>query len=189
MAWEPDYVTAEELGEYLRILPDDDLDAVLLQRSVTTASRAIDKHCRRQFGLVAAPEARSYDVAQWTYNQWMVNIDDLMDTTGMLIDGEPAVLPVLRPRNAAPRGEPWTWLALGTSATEVTVTARWGWTTVPEPVKAACLLQASRLVARRDAPFGIAGSPEAGSEMRLLARIDPDVQVTLENYRRKASPM
>ena len=49
----------------------------------------------------------------------------------------------------------------------------------------ATLLQASRLAARRDSPFGVAGSPDAGSEMRLLARVDPDVAVALEPYRRR----
>ena len=64
------------------------------------------------------------------------------------------------------------------------VTARWGWAAVPSTIKQATLLQASRLLARRDAPFGIAGSPDVGSEIRLLARVDPDVAVAVAPYRR-----
>lgn len=55
--------------------------------------------------------------------------------------------------------------------------------TVPDSIKLACLLQASRFFIRREAPFGIAGSPEAGSELRLLAKVDPDVEVILGPYR------
>lgn len=53
---------------------------------------------------------------------------------------------------------------------------------VPPTITAACLLQASRFWKRRDAPFGIAGSPVLGNEMRLLAKLDPDVEVMLWNY-------
>ncbi|WP_211288847.1 hypothetical protein [Actinophytocola xinjiangensis] len=102
--------------------------------------------------------------------------------------------PVLRPRNAGPEGRPWTELAIPDAFAVgarfgqpdgVRVTARFGWTTVPVAVEQASLLQASRLVARRSAPFGVAGSPEVGSEMRLLAKVDPDVAVTLDGYRRR----
>lgn len=48
---------------------------------------------------------------------------------------------------------------------------------IPAGIKYACLIQASRLVKRKDAPFGVAGSPAMGSEMRLLDRLDPDVVV------------
>lgn len=50
---------------------------------------------------------------------------------------------------------------------------------VPKPVSIATKLQASRWYKRRDAPFGVAGSPELGSELRLLPKLDPDVEVLL----------
>ena len=50
---------------------------------------------------------------------------------------------------------------------------------VPSSVKLATELQASRWAKRRDAPFGVAGSPELGSELRILAKLDPDVQILL----------
>lgn len=52
---------------------------------------------------------------------------------------------------------------------------------VPAPVKYACMLQASRWFKRKDAPFGISGSPEMQGEMRLLAKLDPDVEVLLDS--------
>jgi len=53
---------------------------------------------------------------------------------------------------------------------------------VPTTVKQATLLQASRVFARREAPFGVAGSPDMGSELRLLEKVDPDVAVMLVPY-------
>lgn len=188
MTWAPDYVAVGVLAEFVRI-PDSDDDAQLAP-AISAASRAIDRHCRRQFGLVAAPEARYYR-PRWDSRRctWVVDTDDLMTVTGLLVDGEVVASPVLLPRNAGAEGRPWMALVLdGTPSSEVAVTARWGWTAVPEAVKEACMLQASRLFKRRVAPFGIAGSPGEGSEIRLLAKLDPDVVVSLEAYRRKARP-
>lgn len=206
MAWKPDYVSAADLAAYVRIT--DNLDDAQLARAVTAASRAIDRHTRRQFGKTNTAEARYYS-ARWAtrLGAWVVPIDDLMTTTGLVVeldttgDGTYATeiasgTYVLRPRNAAADGEPWTELALLSSASaspcgadgELRITATWGWTSVPVTVEEACLLQASRLDFRRNAPAGVAGSPDAGSEIRLLAKLDPDVAVTLEPYRRKARP-
>lgn len=189
MAWAPSYVEVDDLADFVRI--DDNDDDAQLALAIAAASRAIDRLCRRQFGLVAAPEARYYR-PRWDRRRcaYVVDTDDLMTVTGLLVDDEAVASPVLLPRNAAANGRPWTTLELGTTtpASEVEVTARWGWTAIPDTVKEACLLQGSRVFARRGAPFGIAGSPDSGSEMRLLAKVDPDVAVSLEDYRRKARP-
>lgn len=189
MAWAPNYCEDTDLADYARI-PDTD-DDVQLGLAISAASRAIDRHCRRQFGLVATPEARRYRVRS-RCGYWVATVDDLMTTTGLLVDGQAVVDPELTPLNAAAEGRPWTALEVDESAVDdrgrVSITASWGWTTVPTAVVEACLLQASRVFARRGAPFGIAGSPDSGSEMRLLAKVDPDVAVSLEPYRRKARP-
>lgn len=201
MAWAPDYCTPDELKAFVRIADDLDDDQVAL--AVSAASRAVDQATGRQFGLVAAPEARAFvprfDALRM---RWTVDIDDLMTASGLgvafdeVADGtfSAAITDyVLRPANAAAEGRPWTELAVRTSSAvqpsgpdaSVQVTARWGWTTVPGAVQEATLLQASRLLARRDSPYGVAGSPDAGSEVRLLARVDPDVAVALRLYRRR----
>lgn len=190
MAWAPDYVTADDLREYVTNSDEEiPADEAQYPRAIAAASRSIDRHCRRQFGLVAAPEARYYRVRR-VGAVWLVDTDDLMTGVGLLVGGVAPATSALRPRNAAAIGQPWTGLALDACPDDewVEVTARWGWTTVPVPVEEACLLQASRLVLRRSAPFGIAGSPDSGSEMRLLAKVDPDVAVTLEPYRKRARP-
>jgi hypothetical protein len=192
MAWAPDYTEVDDLREFVTDLATQiPADEANFPRAIAAASRAIDRHCRRQFGLVAAPEVRRYRVHR-RCGYWVADIDDLMTTTGLLIDGQAVVEPELTPLNAAAEGKPWTALEVDESILDdrgrVSLTARWGWTTVPVAVTEACLLQASRLVARRGAPFGVAGSPATGSEVRLLAKVDPDVAVSLGAYQRRARP-
>ncbi|WP_027934561.1 head-tail connector protein [Amycolatopsis thermoflava] len=191
MAWQPDYASAAELAEYVR--GDETVDGDELAVAVSAASRAIDEFTHRQFGQTDV-EQRFY-TARWSAyrDTWLVRIDDVMvvptevatdpgDDTWTTV-GNPRMLP----RNAAAEGRPWTELQLpstiGSIAVDgVRVTARFGWTEVPDTIKQATLLQASRLFARRDSPFGVAGSPDIGSELRLLAKLDPDVQVMVANY-------
>lgn len=193
MAWAPDYVSTLDLTQYLRI--GDTNDNAQIALAVTAASRAVDRATSRQFGLVAAPEERTY-TARWDRDRcrWVVEIDDLMTATGLEVTTSAGVIDVfaLQPGNASFEDRPWTRLVVDPSSAVqptaaedgVTVKARFGWTTVPVAVQQATLVQASRLFKRRDAPFGVAGSPELGSELRLLAKVDPDVEVVLGPYRR-----
>jgi hypothetical protein len=72
------------------------------------------------------------------------------------------------------------------SKIDLVIDGLWGWTAVPTSVKQATMLQATRLAARRDSPFGVAGSPSEGSELRLLAKVDPDVETVIgKKYRRE----
>lgn len=64
----------------------------------------------------------------------------------------------------------------------VRITAKWGWPAVPASVKEAQLLQAARIFARKDAPFGTAGSAELGVIRMLASRLDPDTKVMLEQF-------
>ena len=199
MTWAPDYCTADELKAFVRIA--DDLDDVQLGLAIAAASRAIDAATHRQFGLVDTPEARVYTARyDGARLRWYCDIDDLMTTTGLsvAVDTEAdetyagvVTLHALRPANAAQKARPYTELVFRPDSSVqpngveagVEVTARWGWTVVPDAVKQACLLQSSRLLSRRDSPFGIAGSPENGGELRLLAKVDPDVEVAIADYR------
>lgn len=202
MAWQPDYVSLAEAKAYVRI-PDtaDDAEIAL---AVTVASRAIDLNCDRQFGQLAAVEARLYE-PYWDRRRgrWIIPIDDLMTQTGLLIKADLDNDGVysdsidafdVEPHNAAQNNKPWIAIVVKPTSTnkpsssaanmKVQVTARFGWLTVPSAVKQATLLQASRFLARRDSPYGVAGSPDMGSEVRLLARLDADVAVSVSPYRR-----
>lgn len=190
MPYGPDYVTVADFKSWLRVDPDDDDDDTHLQRAVTAACRAVDEHCNRQFGLVPAPVEYVADV--WGRDEcgrWLASLPDLMTTTGLVVvaDGSTVAAEsyVLQPRNAAFRERPWTSIAVDSGTRgDVVVTGRWGWSAVPAAVAQATLLQASRFLIRRDSPFGIAGSPDNGNELRLLARVDADVAVSLRGYRR-----
>jgi hypothetical protein len=181
MSWAPDYATVQELRDYRRILDADD-DAQLAL-ALTAASRAVDRACDRQFGLTAS-QTRSYEaVYDRRLCAWVVEIDDVMSTPAVE-SGDTAITDFdLRPRNADAKGRPWTSLELSSGpSADVDVTATFGWLAVPEAVKMATLLQASRFHARRDSPWGVAGSPQSGGELRLLERVDPDVRVSLAAY-------
>ncbi len=193
MAWAPDYVTLAALKTYLRITDtNDDAD---LSIAITAASRAIDDHCNRQFGKVAAAESRAY-TARPDYERgvWVVDIDDLDDVIGLavMVGTSAVTLYSLEPVNAVLKGKVWTQLVVSAdsavqpcgTANELTITGKWGWTVAPVPVGQAGRLQASRFFSRRNSPYGVAGSPDQGSELRLLSRVDPDVGVSLRGYRR-----
>lgn len=208
MPWAPSYVSVDELQVALRIPVADTLDDTMLQFAIDAASRAIDQVTNRQFGLVASAEAREYR-AEWnkTLCRYAVDIDDLQTTTGLLVaadddddgvyDDDTWVLNAedgfyMDPMNAPDKGRPWTRIVFRSDADapplgvdKVRVTGRFGWTVVPETIKQATLVQASRFFYRREAPFGVAGSPSTGSEIRLLSMVDPDVAVMVRPYRRQ----
>jgi hypothetical protein len=198
--WAPDYLDQEEAADFLNLGTPSDEEAADLAVFIPAASRAIDRACGRQFGAVETPQERFY-TPRWsrTRGRWMVRIDDLMSTTGLVVtvrteDGTElgAATYTLEPRNAAADGVPWTDMALlsssavlpGGAGDEMGITAEWGWTAFPDVVTAAAKLQLSRFWARRQSPFGIAGSPDQGNELRLLERLDPDVAVMLRSVRR-----
>jgi hypothetical protein len=193
MAWAPDYVTDEELRDYVDVDDLDDDDVIAL--AISTSSRSLDDHTNRQFGLIDAPAERLYTAwPDYSRGVWVVTIDDVQTATGLVVEVDGTTVTAagyrLEPVNAPADGKPWTRLVFLDAAeakpcgvdAEVSVVARWGWTATPEPVKQATRLQAIRLLKRRHAPFGVAGSPELGSELRILAKLDPDVAVALRGY-------
>lgn len=202
MPWEPDYLTVGTYKAYARI--DDDADDAQIATAIGMASGAVNKQAGRQFGKVAA-EAREYTMRySRSRGAWMAEVDDFQDQAGQSVafdvagDGtftqviDPAAV-VPWPRNAVKRGRVYERLlirrttpGLDDRAYGLRVTLPWGWNAVPAAIVGATLLQVNRMHARRDAPFGVVGSPEQGSELRLLARLDPDVVVAVERYRRRA---
>lgn len=196
MTWAPDYLTSSDAKAYLRV--DDAVDDAQIATAITGASRAIDRACGRQFGVLAAAEERAY-LAEYDRHStpvgWLVQIDDVATATGMVVKvGTTVVTRYTRePLNAVAKGGVWTAVRIAVDAEAqpdadtgwiVSVTALWGWSAVPSTIAHACKIQTSRFLSRRDSPFGVAGSPADGSELRLLARVDPDVAVLVRPYRR-----
>jgi hypothetical protein len=201
MALRPLYASTAELKAYISPGIADGADDAALVLALEAASRAIDHYTGRQFGLAEEPEARIFG-STWP-GRTAVVIDDLMTEEGLEVRtrtdgsvwGDPLELEgasgfSLYPWNAATDGRPWTMLVAASGVRwppgdrAVQVVARWGWTAVPAEVRQACLIQAVRIWKRKDSPFGVAGSPEFGSEVRLLSKLDPDVAVLLGGLKR-----
>lgn len=197
------YATLAELRSFVGIPVADTADDVTLQLALDAAGAQVDRFCDRTFGADASVTTRLYAADLGG----VLTVDPISTLTGLIVatdengDGTYETTWTvgtdfrLEPINAAAAGNPWTRLvALGPrwfprlqyGRPGVSVTAKFGWPggVAPAPVKEATLIQAARLWKRKDAPFGVAGSVEFGSEMRLLAKLDPDVESLLRPYRR-----
>lgn len=194
MAWKPSYVTLQDAKDYMRVTHNNDDAKITL--AIAATSRTIDDHCHRQFGNLAALTLLRYRA--WFNRKdrlWTVSIKDVYSSTGLVVTvGTTAVTQYdLLPDDAALNGRPWERITFRANAErqptgaplEVGVLGLPGWATQPVEVTQACQLQVHRLRSRGDAPFGIAGSPQGGGELRLLARLDPDVEVLLASVERK----
>jgi hypothetical protein len=196
MPWAPPYATAAELAHFMGdAVATDDAELTL---AVETASRSVDRICNRQFGSLDAPESRQFTAHYDAYrHRWIIDVDDFATTDAMTVETvgpqyDSAVeqwLPA--PVNAVAAGGVWTQVVIDSASPAVPtaaeggvrVTATWGWPEVPAAVKMATLIQASRLFARRHAPFGIAGNPEVG-QLRLLERLDVDLVTSVRPFAR-----
>lgn len=186
MPWAPSYIEVEDLAVWLEDYTDD-RDEIYAD-AIEAASRLIDRSCNRQFGSVTPAQDRTFrQILPGRYE-----IDDLMTSVGLLVvdtDGHAVTDYHLTPTNGPQTGKPWTRLVMndstGWTSPELTITASWGWTEIPGAVKMACRIQAARFAKRKDTPYGISGSPQEQGELRLLARLDPDVAVSLRAFQRQ----
>lgn len=197
MAWAPDYASLVEFQGYARTDASDDVEAGF---AIAAASRGVDYTTNRQFGQVDASEERFYEARpDYKGGYWVVDIDDLYDATGVVVvvDSDPLTTFRFEPMNAPAEGKPYERLVFTSESEfyptgavgEISVTSdKWGWPAIPSAVIEATLIQAFRLFTRRSAPFGVAGSPDSGSEVRLLAKLDPDLVTSLAWYRRMRKP-
>lgn len=209
--WKPAYASLDLMKDWLRLRGelDDTEDDALLTLALSASSRAVDAACVRQFGKVASPVTRTYPM-RWsrTLRAHVADIDDLIDLTGLTVSTDDGATTLttdqykLRPRNADADGMVYTYIVIthGVSGCgcgsgfgfgfgfgsvchrELTAAAPWGWNAFPDVIVEATLLQASRLNIRRDSPYGIAGGPDSGTEMRLLERLDPDIAPIVTAY-------
>lgn len=206
MALRPDYCTLAELKAHLRIA--DTADDTALGVCITSASRAVDQFCYRPFGLTGSAIQRLFTYhGQILDGSMAVAIDDLMTTVGLVVTADTGgdftyatTLAInvdfdLYPFNAVADGVPFThlvrrdtsvlaWPCPTSRNKAFSIVGNWGWSTVPSAVEIATLIQAARFFVRRDSPYGVAGSPDMGSEVRLLAAVDPDVAASLAPYRK-----
>jgi hypothetical protein len=188
MALAPDYTTASAVKALLGIT--DTVEDTEIGLAITAASRMVDHFCRRQFGQEPSDSTRYYEITGDTVavGDYMaapttVSVEQGTEVTALTITTDYR----LHPRNSVADGKPYTHIYLENSYgmdAWLKVVGTLGWSSVPDLIEQATQIQALRLFKRKDAAFGIAGSPETGSEMRLLSKLDPDVEVLLRPLRR-----
>jgi len=189
------YCTLADVKAALRI--QDSVDDALLENSVNAASRMIDQYCNRYFYSGSAGEIRYYK-ANDGFTCW---IDDAISVTELKTSStDPLIYDTtwaaedyqLLPANRIANGAYYP--ITGLSATDnylfpvwadialVKVTGQFGWSSVPDSIKFATIIQASRLFKRLESPLGVAGVSDIGI-MRVGANIDGDVAQLINPFR------
>jgi hypothetical protein len=175
------YATAADLKGYLGQSGSDTTDDTQLTDALNSVSREIEKFCNRQFNDAGSATARVY----YPDGYYCTVVDDFSTTTGLVVkvdsagDGTFATTWAAtdvqaEPLNGIVDGESgwpfWKLRAVNNtfpcywpgSRAPLQVTARWGWTAVPAPVKQACLILAAETFRLKGAPFGVANMDQFG---------------------------
>lgn len=171
------------------------LDTTIVERAINATSRAIDRYTGRRFWQDSAPVARLY-AAECRRS---LEVGDISAMAGLVVEVDPGGDGVwtgltagdyhLEPLNADADGGAYAWRRVVvddgdplpvSSRPLVRVTARWGWSLVPDEVNQAAVLKATGLFKRKDAPFGIAGFSDFGAVR--ISRQDPDVISLLQPF-------
>lgn len=190
------YATVPELREHLGDTTGT-LPAGQLEAKLRAASRWVDRVTGRKFWLDPVPTTRRYSPTG-AFEAW---VDDIGSTTGLVVKTDTGANGLyattwttadyqLEPLDADQAGGAYAWwmiravgaqtFAYGGAYPILQVTARHGWSQVPDDVREATLLRAVNLWRRKDAPFGIAGVSDFGPVR--ISRVDADVADLLAGY-------
>lgn len=199
MAIGDNYATLAELKARMSIA--DTNDDTMLTISLGTASRGIEKFCRRQFNSAGAATARVY----YPLHSGLVLVDDFHTTSGLVVKTDTdddgvydltwsSIDYQVEPLNGVQDGlTGWPYWKiraveyirfdqLGKRA-PVEVTANWGWAAVPSPVKESCLQLAEEVFKMKDSPYGVAGM----GDFVVRIRDNPKIAGMLTAYRREGA--
>jgi hypothetical protein len=189
------YCTLADVKAALRIT--DTIDDALIENSVNAASRMIDQYCNRYFYSTSANEVRYFQANDgfmcWIDDAQSISEIKTSSTDPLIFDttwesGDYQLLPANRwangayyPINAITATDNylfpvWADIAL------VKVTGQFGWASVPDSIKFATIIQASRLFKRLESPLGVAGVSDLGI-MRVGSSIDGDVAQLINPFR------
>lgn len=186
------YATMAELKARLGLSDDDTTEDAILEGVITAASRMIDADTGREF--FKTTEARYFTADEFT----LVLIDDLLTLSELKTDdtGDRTYATTwaasdydLSPLNRSPKvflePAPMGRYTFPTIRKGVKITGDWGYCATgahPDPIREACLIQSARLYKRKDAPFGVMGTPELG--VARIPKVDMDVAQLLHSYRK-----
>ena len=177
------YCTQNQLKQFNGIPTSDTADDDLLDDAINAASRQIDTFCGRIFFQQNAT-ARKF----FTNDLYRLRVDDISTTTGLVVkydDNDDGTYETtvsssdyqLLPINQVVGGilispfyivelisdgnHEWP-LDYSSNRPRAEITAKWGYSEVPEPIRQASLMLASELFAMRNAPLGVAGVGDFG---------------------------
>lgn len=192
------FVTTTDLKALLGIT--DTVDDTRLQLACDAAIQQVQAECNRQFTYDTTTSARVFAASTWG----VLETDDFGTTSGLGVktdDDEDGVFETtwagadyqLEPVNGRLSGQAWPYNRLRAIESRnwpinrgralVEITARWGWASVPNPVKQAGLIQAATLFKSAEAPLGVAGFGDIGI-MRIRQAMHPTAAALLAPYRR-----
>jgi hypothetical protein len=174
------------------------LSQVLLDKAVNAASRAVDDWTGRRFWQDPVVVVRQYRPARCD----LVAVDDISTATGLIVQtresagGTWTVWTLgtdfeLGPDNADADGPAYAWCKLTAIGPRffplarfrtLQVTAKWGWSAIPDQVMEATLLRAVAIFKRKETPYGIADFGEFGPVR--IGRQDADVIALLSPFQR-----
>jgi hypothetical protein len=169
-----------------------------LASALASVSREIDEYCNvppGAFRPAATASARVFEPE----SHCLVRVDPFYTMTGLIVatdDGSGTYSTTwaatdyrTEPLNAVAYGKPITAIRAVRmrfpcwyGPASVQVTAKWGWSSVPDPVRQACLLLAAETMKlTAEAPFGVAGFGEFGP---FRVRNNPVAMTKLAPYQR-----
>jgi hypothetical protein len=169
-------------------------DTAEIEDAITAVSRVIDDYTGRFFYstagtvLMTATEPLYAELPGDWSSITSITIDDLNSGTPSIVLNSPRDYRLKSNKDFV--GWPYTGIQItsfGSYTLPVGITeglkiiGQRGWSQVPAAVSQAAILQTVRVHARRAVPFGVAGSPDGGI-VRLLSRLDPDVELMLRPY-------
>jgi hypothetical protein len=196
------YVSAAEFKEWVRLQVDDTVDDTAAALVLSAAERAVTTHCGRTFDQVvptANPATARLFAARFGDLVW---VDDFWTTSGLIVETRSAASGAyttwatadyqLEPLNGIADGVAgWPWFRIRATGSRrfpvdarfatVRVTAKWGWSAVPDDVQLATKLQAALLLKRREAPNGLLEFAGDGASLRV-SPIDGHVMRLLQPY-------
>ncbi len=190
-----DYVALSELKTALGISGSGDDD--FLNLGIDAAEQAINDLCGRKFTADGSASARTYRA-----QSYLAVTDDISTLTGLVVKTDTSADGTfdttwastdyqVEPLNNITKGRSvnnlraigsYTFPVYGDGQVCVEVTARWGWPAVPDTVKQAALMLASRLYGRKASPMGVIGVGDFGPVR--ISRSDPDIAFLLMDYKR-----
>lgn len=187
-----DFPTTEEIKDYVN---DKTATAnyALVESARAAAIAELNNGCQRTFVLADTASARLYVPASYE----VVRIHDCTAVTAVSNDGvavaasqyqlEPVnaiswtgeAVPYEQIRMIASTG--WEFGTHNAAEATVSVTATWGWASIPYPIIESCKIIAKDILSNRDVRFGLVAVTDVAG---VSARTNPIVAAAINSYKR-----